>query len=606
MVCRCRVLILTYDQTMKRVGNAASNRTFNPKSTKPSIPVDIDEADGVMERFIRQKYEQRAFISGAKPVQQRTGSVSSDDQPPPPLPPKPGRKFGFGLRSTSSTLARSSDKHTPPLSPDFSGSGSSTQAKTNKQSRILGSTIGNQEDDFHAKLATLRDMGFKDTRRNSTVLKSMNGNVDRTVEALVRTSESNHAPSGTLTPVSTSSATNGITVEKRRPAEDKLANPFDALDRETSQQTQRSVTMPVHQTVQQQQAFHPQQHFFNSQPDMSGLNAGFQSIQLSQQQQVPHQQSQAYGQGSNPFQAQQATLQPISSYGGATFPQSVSPQPPNTFQSQAQDTTNPFLRRVQSQTFSPSNPWPQQSTPLRTQSPATNPFHSIPGAQASQSQSPFGFVAPQNDFFGGTPQPLQSPTYASSNPFMNQTSQQSSTPTNMYQQHIFAPTSQVQTSPFQPVDHQQQFTPSHIPLSNTQPPTNPQISSQQQQNDLQQHYQPQQYPPPAQPASPFRHDKSSILALYGQAQFAPPRPLHSSFEVTDHQQQQNGVPQRSVTMPVSSGAGNMNPFAAQQQAYSNGGVADPGANGQFGQVQQGQGVTVGPPRDAFSGLLNRW
>ena len=30
---------------MKKVGNAASNRTYNPDGKKPPVPIDADEAD---------------------------------------------------------------------------------------------------------------------------------------------------------------------------------------------------------------------------------------------------------------------------------------------------------------------------------------------------------------------------------------------------------------------------------------------------------------------------------------------------------------------------------------------------------------------------------
>src|SRR5436309_402713 len=94
---------------MRRSGNAVSNRLFNPQNNRPPVPLDIDEVDSAMERFLRQKYEQRAFQQGnARPnTRQNTGSTSSDDQPP-PLPPKTGKHFfGSGLRSASSTFPSS-------------------------------------------------------------------------------------------------------------------------------------------------------------------------------------------------------------------------------------------------------------------------------------------------------------------------------------------------------------------------------------------------------------------------------------------------------------------------------------------------------------------
>jgi hypothetical protein len=89
-------------QNMKRVGNIASNRIYNPQNAKPPIPFDADEADSAMERFIRQKYQDRTVKA---PIRNNTGSTNSDDQPP-PLPPKTGSRFGF--RSASSIFPLSS------------------------------------------------------------------------------------------------------------------------------------------------------------------------------------------------------------------------------------------------------------------------------------------------------------------------------------------------------------------------------------------------------------------------------------------------------------------------------------------------------------------
>ena len=47
---------------MKRNGNTNINRTFNPQNTKPPVPLDVDEVDAVLERFIRQKYDQQLIL----------------------------------------------------------------------------------------------------------------------------------------------------------------------------------------------------------------------------------------------------------------------------------------------------------------------------------------------------------------------------------------------------------------------------------------------------------------------------------------------------------------------------------------------------------------
>jgi hypothetical protein len=99
--------------SMKSNGNVVSNQLYNPKNVKAEIPIDVDEVDGVLERYIRQKYEHRSFSGGIgggggrQPAAKHyTGSTSTgslgDD--PPPLPPKPGKKFGFSLRSSSSSF----------------------------------------------------------------------------------------------------------------------------------------------------------------------------------------------------------------------------------------------------------------------------------------------------------------------------------------------------------------------------------------------------------------------------------------------------------------------------------------------------------------------
>ncbi|KAF2157533.1 ArfGap-domain-containing protein [Myriangium duriaei CBS 260.36] len=454
--------------TMKRVGNTASNRTFNPQNVKPSIPVDIDEADGAIERFIRQKYEQRAFISGSgsgsgsKPHRLRTASISSDDQPPPPLPPKPGRKFGFSLRSSSSTVSRS-DKMTPPISPVLGSlsNASSSPAKTNKQSRVLGSTVGNHEDDFDAKLATLRDMGFRDTRRNSSILKSMNGNIDRTVEQLVRIAETSRPPSGTITPVSASSAanSNGLSVTKTRPSENHNTNPFDALDHQPL--PQRSATMPVHQSLPPSQPLAP--HLSYPPPAMSS------QYQL---------QGQTF-QSSNPFQQ-------TTQFQNAT---PADPWSPQRSQSLASPSANPWLQ--QQNQFVQT---PQAQTPTTyAQNPNQSDFFSQPVNQyQSQSQPPH---APSSTF-AVDPQRYTSP----SNPFQQPFSAPSAPPPNLQQAFYSTPQSQVQ----------QQYQQTSFPTQPTQPSLYP--------------LQTQQPPPPA------RHDKSSILALYNQPFVSPSQPLHSLAE----------------------------------------------------------------------------
>ncbi|KAF2474608.1 ArfGap-domain-containing protein, partial [Lindgomyces ingoldianus] len=215
---------------MKRMGNTESNKTYNPRNVKPQIPIDVDEVDSTMERFIRQKYEQRAFLNDSRAgSRQNTGSTSSVEDRPPPLPPKPTKRFGFGL-AKSSTFPRNV---TPPVSPSLGGFGQDTSPpRVNKPSRVFGSNISTSGDGLESKLATLRDMGFPDEKRNSTVLKGLNGNLDRAVEALIRLGEQNPSTSRGPTPTPPAKpGVNGISIDRTRttPAA-TFGNPFDALD----------------------------------------------------------------------------------------------------------------------------------------------------------------------------------------------------------------------------------------------------------------------------------------------------------------------------------------------------------------------------------------
>ncbi|KAF2769253.1 ArfGap-domain-containing protein, partial [Teratosphaeria nubilosa] len=255
---------------MKSMGNLLSNKRYNPKGARPDIPVDADEVDTAIEKFIRQKYEQRAFMPGGgggaaagsglgTAAKQNTGSTGTGswNEEPPPLPPKPGKKFaGISLRSASSILPGRS-KHernfTPPMSPTFSEDRSGPDSTSsgdfkgnNKASQLFGMKITTVNNNFDTKLATLRDMGFEDSRRNSDILKSTNGNLDRAIETLVRLGEGSHSNSRretpgprTLTPVSMASqGVNGISVERTRQASKN--DPW-----EVAEAPQRAATMPV-------------------------------------------------------------------------------------------------------------------------------------------------------------------------------------------------------------------------------------------------------------------------------------------------------------------------------------------------------------------------
>jgi hypothetical protein len=550
--------------SMKSMGNVVSNQAYNPKNVRPEIPIDVDEVDGVLERYIRQKYELRAFSGGnatgsSRPpaAKQYTGSTSTGSlgDEPPPLPPKPGKKFGFSLRSASSSFAggrRKPDVFPPPLSPTYNAherAGEPPNLKSSKPSQIFGMRITSVNNNFDQKLGTLRDMGFTDTKLNAEVLKSTNGVLDKAVDILAQMAEEGMIQSSTetslgraLTPVSmSSSAANGISVEKRRQPEKKTLDPWEALDKPP----QRSATVPLPQTEfppRSASAALPTGNwnpFLSQAPAQQPLEQSFQNLQVSQQAPAQQQYSQPqmqyqnnpWQQLSNPWGGQQMPQQPLvdSTY-GKQFSQQQQQQQPQQLLS-PQQTGNPFLRTSRSQVFTPSNPW-AQPIPPQSQSPpvqkSSNPFgmawQQQPQAQSQPSfmqqqpvvQSPPTIYGQQEDFFGA---PQQAPP--------QQQQQQSYMPqANLSQQMMSNGSTQ---NPF----WQTQMAPQQtgMPQQQMQQPQQQQMAPQQtgmapQQMQQHQQYAPQPQQPQYQP-NPPRSDKSSILALYNYPQLAPQRPLQS-------------------------------------------------------------------------------
>jgi hypothetical protein len=592
-------------ETMKKVGNAKSNATYNPKNTRPDMPIDADMADSAIERFIRQKYELRTLSDGATPalaLRQNTGSTGTGswNEEPPPLPPKPGKKFGFNLRSASSSFHRSKqDRLTPPISPNFTGSDRSASGDSphkSKPSQVFGMKITGVGNNFDTKLATLREMGFDDNRRNSEILKSSNGNVDRAVETLVRLGEGSKPAAGgpapaprTLTPVSMggSGVSSGISIEKTRPVEPKVSNNPWEIREETPQ---RAATQPLPQVSvpPRAQSADPTSNSWNpflrqdapSQAPQQTLENSFQNLQVSHTGYAPQrsfqqaggaqQMSQQYQ--SNPFQLQQQEIpnpwqqqqqmyqQPFVTDTLYSQPQSFQHQPTAT--SQFDQQSNPFLRMSRSQTFTPSNPWGPQSE-SQSQSPAPVMPQSSPWA--SQTQSPAPALQSTNPFNSAPPGVWQPQQQQQQQSFFSQPSTSSPAPIIGRQEYF----SQQQA---QPQQHAQQNQPQkHFGAAQnpwqTQQQQPPQQMGMTFQSQPQQGAQFGQMTPPAQP---IRHDKSSILALYTMPSYAPQHPLQSLAEdpysappPPDQQQQQQipPFPQRSATMPVQHfGQGRSNPF----------------------------------------------
>ena len=602
-------------ENMKKIGNVKSNQIYNPKNVRPDIPIDADEVDGAMERFLRQKYDTRSLSThnaAAPAMRQNTGSTGTGswNEEPPPLPPKP-KKFFSGLRSASSTFHRPNQDHfTPPLSPTFSGSnrsqGETMSPHKSKPSQVFGMKITSVSNNFDQKLGSLREMGFMDTRRNSEILKSSNGNLDKAVETLVRLGEgSTPASRGptpaprTLTPVSmNSSGVNGITVDKTRAPEKKASNnPWEIKE----ESPQRAATQPLPQTSvpPRSQSAEPTSNSWNpflAQPQQTQqpqtLENSFQKLEFSQatpsqqnsfqqQQHTAPQMPQQYQ--SNLFRQQQPRSTPWQMQ--QQFPQQSytthsMPPPPQPFQQQStgapqvDQSSNPFLRSSRSQTFSPGNPWAAQG-PQPAQSPA--PIAQQPKPWASQTQSPAPSGQQPTSFLSQT----QSPApvgQQSSNPF-------GPPPGAQWQQQTFSQ-QPAMTSPA-PVSGQHEYfsQQQQHPMQHTLSPQQPQLTQpfgggqnpfQQQQTQMQP--QPTALPPQQEPSylnqgipsssQPIRHDKSSILALYNMPQFAPQRPLHTLPEDTaapPGPQEPQFPPQRSATMPMPLQQGT-NPFMSAPPA----------------------------------------
>jgi hypothetical protein len=576
---------LTVSQNMRRVGNITSNLLYNPRNTKAAIPMDADEVDGVMERFIRQKYEHKMFNdSHSQPgSRQNTGSTSSDDRPP-PLPPKPSKRFHFpSLRSSSSTFPRS-DRFSPPVSPGHGSYGRepSPPPKDKKHSRFLGVEVGgNRDDNFEKKLLHLRDMGFTDERRNLKVLKGLNGNVEKAVETLVRLGEGNKIPSRTHSPplgppsplYGNKGSTDGIIVEKARgpPTPSKNnSNPFDQLDVQNKSLPQ----LPEEPTSPVQQNFSPTNPFHNfAQPSQQlqqqqTLDQSFQNLQLNpppslQSPQLFPNSTGGYGNGTgtpnhiqtNPF-LQTYTPPPVPQ-AAPQFSQFNTPSQFTPFGQQQQQqymqpqqtgqAPNPFLRQSRSQILTTSNSFgvngvqqfgqqPQQygsAYPQQDQSPQSgfNPFQQQQQPQQGQQGLDLQGGQQNNSPFDRLPQ-LSTQQSQQSSPFGQQV-QQNSSPFNQQQNSPFG---QQQSSPFATQNQQlplfNHFAQSDpLPQAQFQYQTPASAPPQQQQlfqPPLQQPQQQLQQPQQLQHQNTFplsqRQDKNSILALYNYPHLAPTRP----------------------------------------------------------------------------------
>ncbi|KAI9739610.1 MAG: hypothetical protein M1834_006328 [Cirrosporium novae-zelandiae] len=471
---------------MKRMGNTISNKLYNPRNVKPPIPLDVDEVDSAMERFIRQKYENKSLSDGKAAKHTTGGTLSSEDEPP-PLPPKTGKKFGFGLRAASSTFPfpkPHSHQDSPPTSPDRAFS----PPPDNKPSRVFGASISDSGASFESKLATLRDMGFPNDKRNATVLKGLNGNLERTIESLVRLGEGGQPASRARTPKPQEvSQQSGATIVHTHHESSNSNNPFDRMPNPAPQTAGPGIQMASSMQqvngqypMQQQNSYNP----FDQSQVSAPLEQSFQALNVSQPL-FPH------STGGYPAQ-QHPQMQSVRHQYSMTPPISV-PQyvASNSLQQQQQQPManvtggyNPFLQQNPSQT----NPFMTQMQ----QPQSSNPWASQVQTQPQQQQFIYQQTQQQTQ-----PQPQQ---YSYQQPQVQQL-QQSTQP-------------QYPSYPPQPPQAQQQ---------------NPYFTLQPQHT---------------------RVDKTSILALYNYPQLAPAPSEQQQQPSQDQPNQQQSIPFRSATMPI--------------------------------------------------------
>lgn len=561
-----------------------SNLIYNPKNTRPPVPIDADEADSAVERFIRNKYKNSAQATNyddtrdyetsptypepesnrrePDPVRRentsnrhrRTDSADSDDRP---LPPPPQKTSRFGFRSASSIFPMSSkakreaaaraylenQNHNDNARRD-DDEGPPPPRKGNP-TRIFGNSNASDRsvEEWDKKLSQLREMGFKNDRRNSTVLKGFNGNMDKTLETLVRLGE-REPPSRSRTP-STAPVSAGLSINPSKgspvsPTPSK--NPWD-MPPAPPQSSQSTGALSLQD---QQSKINPQQASLNP----YGFATSKSQYNLNQQ----------YTSVEQPFQNMSISPnQPLFPHhtGGAAqrqpFMAAAAPSMPSI--PQGQYASSPYGAQLQTQ-YSPTanpgyNPFLQQQPTGQTQSlnvtpvtaTAPNPFHSLTRNQTFPMQQG-GQAQPQmsmQDFFNSSQQQQQSQL----NPYsQQQTSQQP----NLFNQ--MQPQQQPQLQQLNPYNQLQQM--------QQQQPLNPYNNFQQQ--------------PQLVPQQTGRADKTSIMALYGNnAQSASPA---SAQPPQEPQQPQFGNQPQHLTQnpyqpqPVNTNQQFSNPASQQPSASS--------------------------------------
>jgi hypothetical protein len=628
---------------MKKQGNAASNRFYNPSNVRAPVPVDIDEADSALERFLRQKYETQTLRGGKPQLRNNTGSTSSDDNPP-PLPPKNGHsftsRFHFGHRAASANYPPSnssrSDRDTPPLSLNVVRAKLSPSPDAYSPS-FMAKAMSPTTESMDFKADRLAEMGFPDRKRNEMVLTGVGGDLGRATDILSRLGEGGYGRS--ITPLSARptggsapATANGL--QSRSPQSPLASNnpfgisverPSTSVGIEAQVQPQQqpingfSSTVSLPAQANNQNPFYLQPSQQPAQQQSNGLEQSFQHLGLSNSL-FPHN----TGGYPNSQQAQHNLQQ-----------QNFTPPIPSVPQ-QYNDYVSVPVQQQQHAPNGNSNPYFSGSSQSLPPTPQVNPYLS------QQSSTP---VPQNNGYFQSQPQ-QQVPDFFSQNPFGQQQPQISTPPAHQQVQQL-----QQQTqNPFPP--QQQDFNPygQNQPQVNQTPYT--QQPQQQSQNPFplpiqpiqssQINYYAQGQAHTLQPQRTGRAGKADIMALFNHPQLAPPIP-----QVPQQVQDQNvngfqngqqlpalpgnpamGGSMRSVSSPISGLSGNgaatsgsRNPFttgpadtvptaASAVPKGIAGGVGRTGHMTQesvdFGGWTAGTGGSGRHSPDAFSGLSSRF
>lgn len=624
---------------MKRNGNLATNQALNPKNKKPDIPLDADEVDSAMERYIRKKYQEKSLESGRPEPPSRTERSpivppkSPDYEPVAPVPPpKKHRFFGFGLRASASALPLSRhDKKKLPPEPRVDSAFTISGDDYGSMSRMSDAGARMSDAELQLKVTQLKDMGFPNREVNTKMLRRMNGDVERTIEALVqmrpqpaeRTSSAQRVdpnPTGSsktnVTTAGGSDSTHSGIKASHTGTSRRSNNPFDQLPGSQSFGLSFGSSQPTQPQQQQQPVLaafasnNPFDQTQRSQTD-SGLTQAFQNMQVSQpaaQPLFPHSTggypNQQGAVMENRFQTASPGMGPMSQQYGYTASPAALPTNSNPFFQQQQQSVqqmqpqqtgyNPFVAQQQQLYQQPA--FAPQSVQAQAQTTGTNPF--MPSGAQQQSPSvdnsfnPFGIppsgASPPPTSQGYQQQQLSTDPgsaigvpglFPAGNPFQQQMAPQQQQPAaynpfpnyqHGQQQGYQQPTQQFSSNPY-----------------STLPQSPPQAQGQ---------YMHQGQAASMAPQQTGRYDKNAIMALYNYPSLVPGKqPALSSIPEpsnTPNSGQQAIMPggammgKRSSTMPVSmsmmhsAGGGgnaliNRNPFMQNsgQAASGNMGIA---------------------------------